>query len=192
MLDLQTNRTSVLHAEHAHARSFGRAGFKGDCGCNFERCLEATAAGTHIAARWSKVAGYGRYQKTNSKTDRTTSENTGPNQKTKIGKRKAEIKKRSQENQQTWRTISENMTDQISKQGDRKSETRTNERQKEPLQWRDGIAHARIPMLLETTLLKEAPLGTAAFLHFSVCGQHPRVKVPRPSITFRVLAETAG
>ena len=188
MLDLQTNRTSVLHAERAHARS----GFKGDCGCNFESCLEATAAGTHIAGlaeKWSKAGGYGRYQKTNPKTDRTTSENTGPNQKTKIGKRKAEITKRSQENQQTWRTISENMTDQIRKQGDRKSETRTNERQKEPLQWRDGIARARIPMLLETTLLKEAPLGTAAFLHFSVCGQHPRVKVPRPSITSRVVAK---
>ena len=74
------------------------------------------------------------------KADRTISQNTGSTQETKIGKRKAEIKKRTQEHQKTGRTISENMTQHIRKQGGRTSEHRTNERQKEPLKWRDGLA----------------------------------------------------
>ena len=37
------------------------------------------------------------------------------------------------------------------KTGGRKSENRTNDKQKEPLQWRDGLTRPRIPMLLETT-----------------------------------------
>ena len=54
------------------------------------------------------VNGYGRYQKTNSRMDRTISRD-------KIGKRNAEIKQQMQENQRTGRTISENMTKQIRK-----------------------------------------------------------------------------
>ena len=78
--------------------------------------------------------------------------------------------KRTHKNQKTRRTISENTTGSIRKQGGRKSENRTNERQQKTLKWRDET-RVRIPMLLETTLLHRS-----AALHCYVCGQNREMK----------------
>ena len=69
-------------------------------GVTLERSKVTKVTGTldgHDVTEKLHRSGYGRYHNTNSKTDRTISENTAPNQKTKIGKWKAEIKKRTQE-----------------------------------------------------------------------------------------------
>ena len=69
------------------------------------------------------------------------------------------------------------------------------------MQWRDGLARVRIPMLLDTTLLYRSatllgfwpkPRGerSQAFLYLSVCGQNRGVKGPRPSFTSRFVAKT--
>ena len=130
--------------------------------------------------------GYGRYQKANSRTDRTISENTELNQKTKIGKLKAEIKKRTQETQ-NWADNIRKHDEPDQKTGRSKIRKQTNKRQKEPLQWRDGLARVRIPMLWETTLLYRS-----AALHCSICGQDGGVKGARPSFTFWFVAKTKG